>query len=160
MEAVMRAKMAVGGFLMVLIVGTSAGAAEVSLSRLVVRQKSETGLSGIDAGTLTRFCGDDDGCEVVVSLKGPNEAASLTTRLFVNAGINNRWFAGQGTSSAYSWDSDGGADAVFSLVSGAYTCAVDDGDSFDPGLDFNVGFEIGVFGGVPNEATCVVTISD
>jgi hypothetical protein len=159
-EATMRSWAAVIAIVTVgLVWGPETEAGELSLSRLVIRQKSGQGLRGIDVATVTRFCGDADGCQLVVTLQGPYEAASFTTRLFADAGLNNRWFT-EGTTTAYSWDSDGGADPVFSLVSGAYTCGMDDGDYFNPGLDFNAGFELGVFGGVSNEATCTVTIAD
>ena len=39
-------------------------------------------------------------------------------------------------------------------------CIVDDGDPFDPGMDLTPGFELGVYGGPDNPATCTLTISD
>ena len=154
----MRVRMVVSGWLLILLLGSHAEAAEVSLGRSVTRQRSPSSRKGLDSEAVARLCGDEDGCKMVVSLEGPYEAASLTTRLFVDAGLN-RWYVARGASGQYSWDANVTVNNVLSLGSGAYTCLVDDGDYYNPGFDFFAGFEVTV-SGPGTEATCTVTIID
>ena len=140
-----------------MLLSSAAGGDEVSLTRLVVQAEWGGGLVGVDANIVARFCGDAEGCEIVARLEW-SEARTTTARLFTRAGTNERWFS-SGSSGAYFLDGDGSPNQVFRLDAGSNNCIMDDGDPYDPGLDYNPGFEIGV-GGSPGFAVCTIVISD
>ncbi len=145
-----------------LLLGVLAGGAvradEVNLSRVVYRASTGEGLVEIEAGTVAKFCGDTDGCEIVGRLEKAAEARTVTARLFVNAGAETRWFTSTSATGAYYYDGDGPINRVFLLAAGTNNCIMDDGAAFDPGLDEYLGFELGVGGADP--ATCTIVISD
>lgn len=154
----MHAKTSARWFLsLALLLSMAARADEASLSHLVVHTDTNQALVGIGVGAVSKFCGDADGCEIVVRLERATEARTLTGRLFLNAGVANRWFS-SATAGAYFVDTDGDPNQALRLDAGPSTCIIDDGDSFDPGLDNTPGFELGVFGDAGT--SCTIVISD
>jgi hypothetical protein len=135
---------------------STASADEVSLSRLVVRAHS-TQLVAIDVAATDRFCGDADGCQLVLRAEGGATARALVVRLFVHTPAYNIWFSTE-SGGQYRVDSDGSAQPAARIDLTGSGCAVDDGDTFDPGLDNSAGFELIAYGAAG--LTCTLTISD
>ena len=146
-------------FALIFVVAAGGRAEEVNLSHLVVSVQTDAIDLGIDYGRLVDFCGDSDGCQIVVKLERPAAAVTMTARLFLNAGEANRWFSSE-TAGAYFLDSDNNIDAALSLVSGPNACVVTDGDYLTAPSDLLPGFLAWATGGLPNPALCTFTISD
>jgi hypothetical protein len=134
----------------------AASADEVSLNRLVVRARS-TQLVDIDDAAIDRYCGDADGCQLVLRAEGGAAAKASIVRLFVHTPVYNIWFSTE-SNGQYLSDSDGAAQPAAHIDLGAGGCGVDDGDVFDPGLDNSPGFELIAYGAAG--VTCTLTISD
>jgi hypothetical protein len=133
-----------------------ASADEVSLTRLVVRARS-TQLVAIDVAATDRYCGDADGCQLVLRAEGGATARASIVRLFVHTPAYNIWFSTE-SGGQYLSDSDGAAQPAVHIDMAAGGCGVDDGDVFDPGLDNSPGFELIAYGAAG--VTCTLTISD
>lgn len=88
--------------------GSAADAADtVHLSRYVVRQFD--GVAALDLDTLVPLCGDEDGCEVVLSRIEASSPALKRIRLLLEA---RRWAVAEGGSG----DLDDGIGQVFLLL--------------------------------------------
>jgi hypothetical protein len=143
-------------FLLIVAFPSAVSADEVSLSRLVVRAHAVR-LEAIDVGATDRYCGDADGCQLVLRAEGGAAAKALIVRLFVHTPVYNIWFSTE-SGGQYLVDSDGTAQPAVHIELGGGGCAVDDGDAFDPGLDSAAGFELIAYG--PGGVDCTLTISD
>lgn len=143
-------------FCLIVALPSTASADEVNLNRLVVRAHS-TQLEAIDVGATDRYCGDADGCQLVLRAEGGAAAKASIVRLFVHTPAYNIWFSTE-SGGRYLSDSDGAAQPAAHIDLGAGGCGVDDGDVFDPGLDNSPGFELIAYGAAG--VTCTLTISD
>lgn len=143
-------------FCLTLALPSTTFADEVNLSRLVVRAHSVE-LQAIDVAATDRYCGDADGCQLVLRAEGGATARALILRLFVHTPAYNIWFSTE-SGGQYLSDSDGAAQPAVHVDLAGGGCAVDDGDAADPGLDNSPGFELIAYGAAG--VNCTLTISD
>ena len=154
-----------GTFSLVLamILSSAARAGEVHLGRLSVTVGGGAEgavLAGVSLDVIERFCGDAEGCQVVLHVQAPAAPTTWTLRLFLD-GAAGTWNTTDAL--AYYTDGDGTADWVSRLadVSSDNHCTLSDGDAEDAGADQGPGFQLALDGpDVPGDVTCTITVMD
>jgi hypothetical protein len=103
----------------------------VTVNRLVTSAEPQT-TKAVDPDVMTRFCSDEDGCEVVlsqitISSGTPLHARSL--RLFGKPTLTGRWITTEGVTAI---NGDGPRQAVVVTSEGVSVCSFMDGDLESP----------------------------
>ncbi len=141
--------------LAVLTVG-SAQAGDVSLSRVIVKVPDISAFI-VDIPSLPtyQFCGDDDGCEIVMTMRMPDEARVSTARLFLTPNTGE-WYSSE-LSTSYFGDGDLSVASVMRITADTFDCRVQDAEGAS-GDDVE-GFRVQLTG--PDlPASCTVVLSD
>lgn len=159
----MRAKLSLPSLAaLILITASAALADEVSLSRYVVKHDifdEGSAVTALDTDLLRRFCGDDDGCLVIVRSRGVGDVSSVHVFL----GVANLWTTTDAASfnvdnnSILDWELGGNAE------SDGLLCTFTDFDEVTPSkpVDNAVGFSLfSTLLSYSAPGTCTLVVSD
>jgi len=132
---------------------------EVDLSRVIVHAGGGgPNLVDFPLAQTQRFCGDEDGCQVVITLKNLAFGKTTTGRLHLDVGTGV-WFS-SATGGAFFQEADDTPNEALRLDISTDNCVIRDGELASAGDDLAPGFSFGASGANQIDVNCTAVMSD